>query len=381
MILLRGAAAVTAACLIASGGGLTAASDRFDGAIATGRAVLQRMVEAGEAPGVAIGVAVAGAVVWKEGFGHSNIDGRIPATGDTRFGLGSISKTLTMAAVMRMVDEGRIDLDAPVERYLPDFPHAGAGVTIRRLAAHQSGISDAFSSEHYRSTRHFATMDEAYQAIKTGRLEFAPGSKTQYATGLYTIIARAMEEAAGAPYLEVMDKLLFSPARLPGIGPNDPRRADPSRTRFYMRRPDGSLELGPPFDPSHKLAGAGFLATAADIARFGAALIGASLLSDHGKSEMFRPVPLAGGTPTEFALGLRHSVQSGRVVLHQPGGGIGISSWLYLYPREQLAIGLLSNLTGAPVGGATHRQVADPFLKALETESTPRPSAPSKRAW
>ena len=178
-----------------------------------------------------------------------------------------------------------------------------------------------------------------------------------------------------------MESRLFTPARLKNVVANDPRTSDPSRTRFYMRSADGGYERGPAFDPSHKLAGAGFLATAADTARFGAALIGPSLLSGRSRGEMFRPVPLADGTPTEFALGLRHSVQSGRLVLHQPGGGIGISSWLFLYPREQLAIALLANLPTAPVGGATHQQLADGFLRALDPASTPKPSPPSKHAW
>jgi CubicO group peptidase (beta-lactamase class C family) len=97
-----------------------------------------------------------------------------------------------------------------------------------------------------------------------------------------------------------------------------------------MAGEDGGFVLAPPFDPSHKLDGAGFLATAEDLARFGAALIGPSLLSERARAEMFRPVPLADGTPTEFALGLRHSVQARRTIRHQPGGGIGISSWLFL---------------------------------------------------
>ena len=85
-----------------------------------------------------------------------------PAGAETRFGIGSISKTLTLAAALALVDAGKLDLDAPVERYLPGFPHAGQGVTVRRIGAHQSGIADDFANDHYYSIEHFE-LDSAYR--------------------------------------------------------------------------------------------------------------------------------------------------------------------------------------------------------------------------
>ena len=81
-----------------------------------------QIIAKGQAPGVGVAVAVNGSVVWSEGFGLANLEHGVPVSPDTRFGLGSISKTLTMAAAMRLVDKGKLDLDAPVEQYLPDFP-------------------------------------------------------------------------------------------------------------------------------------------------------------------------------------------------------------------------------------------------------------------
>jgi hypothetical protein len=78
---------------------------------------------------------------------------------------------------------------------------------------------------------------------------------------------------------------------------------------------------------------------------------------------MFRAVPLANGTPTEFALGLRVASDSSGRLLHLPGGGIGISSWLFIHPDADLTIALLSNVNTAPVGGATHRKIAAAFLR------------------
>jgi serine beta-lactamase-like protein LACTB, mitochondrial len=109
-------------------------------------------------PGAAAAVAVGGQIVWSEGFGQ--------ASRETPFGIGSISKALTLAAAMTLVDEGRLDLDAPIERYLPDWPHRGRGITARRLAARQSGLADSFADEHYTATAHFPDLDSAYRHIR-----------------------------------------------------------------------------------------------------------------------------------------------------------------------------------------------------------------------
>jgi CubicO group peptidase (beta-lactamase class C family) len=146
---------------------------------------------------------------------------------------------------------------------------------------------------------------------------------------------------------------------------DEPSDGPPGCTAFYLAVKDGVFEPGPPFDPSHKLPGAGYLATAGDLARFGAALLHPGLLGETSREEMFRAVPLLDGTPTEFALGLRRGHDGKRVILHQPGGGIGISCWLFLYPEEKLVIAVMSNLSTAPVGGPVYTEIEAAFLEAI----------------
>jgi CubicO group peptidase (beta-lactamase class C family) len=308
-------------------------------------------------------VAVGGNVVWSEGFGFANLEERTAAANDTKFGLGSISKTLTMAAAMRLVDQGRLDLDAPVENYLPGFPHRGRGITVRRLAAHQSGLSDAFAVQHYSTRRAFPTLDSAYREIVAVPPDHPAGARAVYATGLFTIIGRVLEAASGRDYRSLMRTEVFAPI---GIRPveNDPAMVIPNRAVYYANTASGGFERAPAIDPSHKLPGAGYVATAAEIAQFGAALLRPSFLSDRARAEMFRAVPLADGTATEWALGLQAgSNQHGRL-LHLPGGGPGISSWLFIYPDAGVVIALLSNVNTAPVGGRASRRIADAFITA-----------------
>jgi CubicO group peptidase (beta-lactamase class C family) len=90
-----------------------------------------------------------------------------------------------MAGALSLVDSGLLDLDAPLEAYLPDFPHKAKGITLRRLAAHQSGLTDEFAASHYQTSRHFRALEEAYrEVIAREVISHEPGSKVLYGTGL-----------------------------------------------------------------------------------------------------------------------------------------------------------------------------------------------------
>jgi serine beta-lactamase-like protein LACTB, mitochondrial len=355
-----------------------AGPDSLPLAIARARQVLGEAVRRGAAPGASVAVALGGQVVWSEGFGVSDLASGALVTPATRFGVGSISKSLTLAAALALADERKLDLDAPVERYLPDFPHRGRGVTVRRIGAHQSGIADAFADRNYYTTAHFSSLDSAYRGIAAAPLTFTPGSRTEYATGLFTIVGRILERITGESYVDVMRRRVFVPAGMKATAPNDPRHPAAGRAAFYVRNAGGSFDPAPATDPSFKLPGAGFLSTAEDLARFGAALLGPSLLSDSARREPFTPIPLADGTPTRHALGFQALEEDGRRVMLQPGGGPGIAGWLAVYPDDDLVVAILSNATGAPLGDAVRRAVADAFLRLPAPGPSPRP-APAGR--
>jgi serine beta-lactamase-like protein LACTB, mitochondrial len=338
------------------------------------RDAVQEAIRSGAAPGAAAAVGRDGSIVWSEGVGVRDVSTQQPVDEDTRFGIGSISKTLTLAAALALADSGRLDLDAPVERYLPDFPHSGKGVTVRRIGAHQSGIADDFANDHYWSTEHFE-LDRAYRLIAAAPMTFRPGARTEYATGLFTIVGRVLERAGGGSYLEVMRRTVFEAAGISATVPNDPRRPPAGRTTFHVRATGGSFEPAPPFDPSHKLPGAGFLSTAEDLVRFGMALLEPGLLSEQASRQMFTAVALSDGTPSRYALGFQLMEEDGRRLLLQSGGGPGIASWLAIYPEERLVVALLANATGAPLD-QTVRRVARSFL----TPPAPAPSRQPQRA-
>jgi serine beta-lactamase-like protein LACTB len=345
---------------------------------ATAREAVRDAIQEGAAPGAAAAVGLDGRIVWAEAFGVADVAGGKPVSPGTRFGIGSISKTLTLASALVLADDGKLDLDAPVERYLPDFPHAGQGVTVRRIGAHQSGIADDFANEHYWSTARYE-LDSAYRLIAAAPMGSTPGSRTEYATGLFTIVGRVLERVGAGAYADVMRRTVLEPAGMTATVPNDPRRPPADRATFYVRSERGGFEPAPPFDPSFKLPGAGYLSSAEDLVRFGLALLGPGLLSEASRREMFTPVALEDGAPTRYALGFQALDDDGRRLLLQSGGGPGIASWLAIYPEDRLVVAILANATGAPLE-ETVRRIADGFLRPPAPAPSPRPRPASARA-
>lgn len=328
------------------------------------RAAAAELLDQG-VPGLSVAVAVDGEVAWTEGFGVADVELAAPVTPATRFGIGSISKSLTAVLLARLADAGKLDWDDPVETHLPAFPHAGRGVTLRRIAAHVSGLDDAFATAGRYASRSYTT-DEALAEIYREPLRSTPGTEVFYATGTYTLLAGVVEKATGEGFLAAMRHRVLEPLALDGIVPNQRREIVAGRSRFYELDDDGRLINAPYFDPSHKWAGAGYLSTAADLARFGSALLEPGFLTPEALSELWRPVPPAVGGHDGFALGFRaERDEEGRPIVHQLGGGPGISCWLVLYPQQKLAVAVLANLSGAQIGPVVDATL-ETFLERVE---------------
>lgn len=334
-------------------------------AAAATRAAIAGTMRDANVPGVSVAVARRGEVVYAEGFGFADLEQRVPMTPRTKLGIGSVSKALTTALLARLVEAGTLDLDEPIERWLPAFPHAGRGISLRLVAGHLSGLDDSFNARARNGTVHYDTTEDALREIFREPLLFPPGTRHHYTTGPYTLLAGVAEKATGRPFLELVRRHVLEPLSLDDTVPNDRRAIVPERTAFYvLDAATGRSVNAPWFDPSYKWAGAGYLSTATDLARFGAALLRPGFLGDRTRGELFRPLRTSAGEETGYALGWQVTTDaSGRRILRQPGGGEGVAGILVLHPEDDLVVAILSNQTGAPVGGRTAEAIAEAFLE------------------
>lgn len=326
--------------------------------------LLETLLAGSGTPAFQAAVGTPDGLVWSGVIGMADLEDRIAATSDTRFGIGSISKSLTMVLALRLAERGMLDLDAPIETYLEDYPHAGHGVTIRLIATHLSGLSDELGSAMRTTTRHFDSPTLAYAVLRDEPLTAEPGKRHLYTTGPFTLIGAAIESATGRGFAELMREHVLDPSGMTQTEANDRTRDLGKVAAFYLQ---GSGESQPdeaaPYDPSYKLPGAGYLATAEDLCRFGTALLDDTLLSEASRSELWTAAADASGGDTGFGLGFRvDALEDGTPVMHQPGGGIGISCWLFVFPVERVSVAVLSNQTSAPAGGA---EVLAVFERAL----------------
>lgn len=331
--------------------------------IATARHAVAEARERGAIPGAAAAVALDGELIWSEGFGHADLEHQVPATSTTRFGLGSVTKILTMALCARLADAELLDLDAPIERYLPDFPHAGTGMTVRMIGTHMSGLDGAMDDELFRSTEGFESTAQTLERIYTYPLAAEPGTRYRYGTATFTVIAGVVERVTGESFPAAMARFVTGPLGMTHTVPNDPRAIIPGRTAFYERSEDGQIRHAPYRDPSFKWGGAGYLSTTEDLATFGMALFEDGFLSPAMRTEFFRPHTLSDGTPACHGLGWDADTDSWfRPCFVKTGGGLGIQSLLALWPDQQLVIVLLTNRTNSPVGWELAESIAETFV-------------------
>jgi CubicO group peptidase (beta-lactamase class C family) len=337
-------------------------STEYRDAIERARALVRDSMTANGIPGLSVAVAVDGKVVWTEGFGFADIENRVPLTAMTRMRIGSVSKSVTSAAVALLVEEGKLDLDAPIQRYVPSFPRKGQDITARQLAGHLAGIRHYRGNEMY-SARPYPNVTASLDIFKDDTLLHAPGSKYFYSSYGWNLLSAVIEGAAGEPFLTFMARRVFEPLGLRSIVAEHVDSLIPHRAHYYERNRDGSLRNAPFVDNSYKWAGGGFISNTEDLVRFGSALLQPGFLKASSLTTLFTSMKTTAGEETNYGIGWRIGKQDGKREFAHSGGSVGANAFLALYPDQRVVVAMLSNTTARFVGGGTGaRQIAALFM-------------------
>ncbi len=300
-------------------------------------------------PGMALSVATLGGPVRTWTSGLAVVEHGVPVDTATKFRLASTSKAVTALALARLAARGVVDLDAPVESWLPELPAHLGEVTLRQLAGHLGGVRHYAAKDSLVDVTRFGSAREALALFADDPLSTPPGEDYAYSTYGFTLIAAALEAAAGVPFPELLAREVTEPLGLATPVPDDPRAVIPGRTGFYERATDGRLNRAAFVDPGYKVAGGGMLASAPDLARVGRAVLDGDLLPPAARDLLFEPQRTSAGEETGVGLAWRVGVDPlGRQVWHHEGSMGGARSALLLYPDEGLVVALLSNLSTTP---------------------------------
>ena len=301
-------------------------------------------------PGVTLAVAVDGRIVYAEGFGYADLEQRVPVWPTTKFRIASDSKPLTAAGLMLLVEQGKIDLDAPVQKYVPSFPDkspkGGTKLTLRLLGGHLAGIRH-YKDDEFQISRHYDSVLEGLKIFADDPLVSPPGKEFHYSSYGFNLLSAAMESAAGRDFLSYMHSQVFVPLGLRNTVADKTAEIVEQRARPYQKTNEGRLRNAPFVDNSYKWAGGGFLSTAEDLALFGSAMLQPGFLKPESLRQLFTSQKTSDGKETGYGIGWGvGKSKSGQRVYAHDGGAVGGSSRLILYPDAHMVVAMICNFEG-----------------------------------
>lgn len=303
-------------------------------------------------PGLALAVAVGGEVVLSRGYGMADVELGVPVTPRTVFRIGSITKQFTSSLVMRLVQAGRMSLDDPLTKYLPDYPLQGHHVTIRHLLNHTSGIKSytGLGDEYWATTfKHDLTDAELIDLFDELPFDFEPGSEYRYNNSAYYILGAVLHAATGEPYPALVQDSLFGPLGLGHTQYCDVEDIIPGRAEGYGYTEDGQLRNDVYLSMNIPGAAGALCSTVLDLVKWTDALSHGRVVTPASYARMTTPTVLTTGDTVPYGFGLGIAELEGHRKIHHGGGINGFASYMAHYPERDLTIVVLTNAeTGKP---------------------------------
>jgi CubicO group peptidase (beta-lactamase class C family) len=306
-------------------------------------------------PGMTVGFTL-GDYTWVEGFGFADLENKTPAKAESAYRLASVTKSMTGEAVVQLAERGKLDLDAEIQKYVPDYPAQKWTVTVRNLLTHTGGgqTGSGLGPEH-------VTTKEVVARISKYPIQYEPGNRFDYQTAGYNLLGAAIENASGKTFDAYLRENLFLPAGMKDTRMDDVRALIPNRVRGYDIE-GGELLNSPLIDVSSRFGGGGLIGTVPDLLRWPAAAFGGKILSPKWIDEMLRPFTSKSGRFTGlgdgdayYTLGWMVQPVNGSFAAFAAGSQKGTETLVYYFPERRLTIAVACNLEFAPTHKYVHR--------------------------
>jgi serine beta-lactamase-like protein LACTB len=311
---------------------------------------IQEFMAKERVPGLSAALVLDKKLVWTKGFGFADLENEVPAKAETVYRLASISKMLTATAVLQLVEQGKLDLAAPIQQYCKDFPEKAWPITMRDLLCHQSGIRH-YKLPETRSTEHYPELKASLDQFKNDPLLFEPGTKYSYTTYGYCVVGCIVEDVSEMSFTDYMQKNVFDPAGMKTIQKDDPFKLIKWRAQGYRKPMDPKAPMVNSWmvDVTNKVPGGGFSSTAADLAKFAIAIMDRKLLKQETLDRMWTDQTTKDGKATGAGFGSFFVKRGETRVIFHTGGQPRVSTILGLEPSRGYALALMCNLERAPL--------------------------------
>lgn len=314
-------------------------------------------------PGLTLAVVRGGKVVRSAGYGVASAELPAPATADTVYEIGSITKPFTAMLVLMLVEEGKVKLDESVTTYVPKLPEAWKPVTVKHLLNHTSGLPIyTAATDFLKLAREEHTRAQILKLVADKPPEFPPGTAWKYNNTGYFLLGMLIEEVTGRTYGEIIKDRITGPLKMDATRPDNPRAVVAGRARGH------GLLLGTtvnrdPITTSSSFAAGCLLSTVGDLAKYDAALKEGRFLKPSSYEIMYDTTKLPGGKSHPYGFGWITETTDGKRLYAHDGGTPGFATALHRHVDDDLTVIVLTNLADARAGGiaeAVARQVVSP---------------------
>ena len=337
-------------------------------------AALQHAVQANKTPAAEIGVMRSGRLIVDDAYGMANIARRTPATPQTQFEIGSVTKQFTAAAILQLKERGKLNLSDRLGKYVPEYPR-GKNITLQQLLWQVSGVPNYTEVNHF---EHIASTTPggagpAIALIANKPLDFAPGSRFEYSNTNYLLLGAVVARVSHVPWETYVREHIFEPAGMTHSAFIQDEAHLPNAATGYQRAKDGRLKAAPLLRGPWAGSAGAIVSTVADMAKWDAAFFGGKIVSSRDVALATTAHRLSSGKSTGYGFGWFINEKAGQPSIAHSGGTFGFASVNEYFPKLHEFVIVLAN-----VAGADPEFIADQAFDALHPEIAAAEVKPAK---
>ncbi|HAD12996.1 MAG TPA: serine hydrolase [Saprospirales bacterium] len=322
--------------------------------------------------GATVMITQKGKTLYHKAFGMANLELNVPMRTEHVFRIGSITKQLTAAAILKLAEEGKLNIQDELTQFIPDYPTQGKKITIEHLLTHTSGIQSYTDMPEWDAATHRKdfTPEEMIKFFKDKPMNFDPGTEFRYNNSGYFLLGYIIEKASGKTYGEYIRDAFFKPLGMKNSYYGDTEPLIKNRASGYSQGNEDGTQVNAPFlSMTQPYAAGSLLSTVEDLNLWSQALHNGKVLQPASYQAMITPYRLSTDAPNRYAYGLQIGNLLGSPTIEHSGGIHGFLSDMIYLPKEELCVAILTNCDCEPPSELT------PRLAALVTG---RPYQPEK---
>ncbi|MBK7936107.1 MAG: serine hydrolase [Lewinellaceae bacterium] len=312
-------------------------------------------------PGVAVQIVQNGKVLYRKALGMANLELDIPMTPDHVFRIGSVSKQFTAAAILQLMEQGKLSLQDEITKFIPDYPTQGKKITVEHLLTHTSGIKSYTGMAEWTPEVHRKdfTPTALVDFFKNQPMDFEPGTQYKYNNSGYVLLGYIIEKVSGQSYAAYINDHIFKPLGMNQSYYGDTQPVIKNRASGYSQADAPGTYANAAFlSMTQPYAAGSLLSTVADLCTWTKALHSGKVIKPESLKKATTPYILPDGTNSRYGYGLQMGNLLGSPTVEHGGGIHGFLSDLVYLPKEDLCVAILTNCDCEPPRDLTAKLAA-----------------------